>query len=82
MDTKDIIIEAIKIRALLKSKVGYIKSKKGNIMKLKISSITFNGNKFMVNGYCVESDNCRNVPLNKVYVAVIDENTDDLESDE
>lgn len=60
--------EALKIHTLLKNKEGYIKSKKGTIMKLRISSITYNGTKFMVSGYCMYSENCRCLPLNKVYL--------------
>lgn len=63
--------EAVKIATLLKNKKGYIKSQKGNFMELRISNITHNGNKFMVNGYCTYSDNCRYVPLNKVYVSEV-----------
>lgn len=66
--------EAVKIATLLKNKKGYIKSQKGNFMELRISNITHNGNKFMVNGYCTYSDNCRYVPLNKVYVSEVSEN--------
>ena len=66
--------EAVKIATLLKNKKGYIKSQKGNFMELRISNITHNGNKFMVNGYCTYSDNCRYVPLNKVYVSEVLEN--------
>ena len=63
--------EDVKIATLLKNKKGYIKSQKGNFMELRISNITHNGNKFMVNGYCTYSDNCRYVPLNKVYVSEV-----------
>ena len=60
--------EAIKIAVLLKNKKGYIKSKKGTLMELKISNITHNGRTYMVNGYCTYSDNCRYIPLHKVYL--------------
>jgi hypothetical protein len=60
--------EAIKIAVLLKIKKGYIKSKKGTLMELKISNITHNGSTYMVNGYCTYSDNCRCVPLHRVYL--------------
>ena len=63
--------KAVKIATLLKNKKGYIKSQKGNFMELKISNITHNENKYMVNGYCTYSDNCRYVPLNKVYVSEV-----------
>lgn len=69
--------EAVKIATLLKNKKGYIKSQKGNFMELRISNITHNGNKFMVNGYCTYSDNCRYVPLNKVYVSEVKDNEKD-----
>lgn len=62
------INERLKIATLLRNKEGYIKSKKGNMMKLRISNINWKVNQFMVNGYCTSSDNCRNVPLNKVFI--------------
>lgn len=68
MPYNDEIQEALKIKTLLKTKEGYIKSKKGTMMKLRISQITYNGNTFMVNGYCMYSDNSRCVPLHKVYL--------------
>ena len=60
--------EALKIYTLLKNKSGYIKSKKGRFMKLSISHITYNGYQFMVNGWCIVGDNCRTLPLDKVYL--------------
>lgn len=60
--------EALKIYTLLKNKSGYIKSKKGNVMRLQISHITYNGHQFMVNGWCIDNDTHRTLCLNKVYL--------------
>lgn len=61
--------ESLKIVKLLKTKRGYIKSKKGKIMRLQISHITYNGSQFMVNGWCIDSDNHRTLSLDKVYLS-------------